>query len=405
MSKHTETHRTSRRAERGVALPFALFAIVGLLIGSTGALLIGAGDVQATRNYRGAQQVHFVAESGLTHALQKVNAVGIVNFENEVVDNWANWLGTAPRAFPGLAGYTYTVTPVANPASPDNLGWLIARANGPEGVANTVVARVQQSNVPAASPGAVYLANDDPTETEFRGTNFELDGNDTNLDGSVGSGADVPGLATRNETNTLEAISELSGSQYDGVLGLGYQAGPPEVPSVMTASTGPSVDQINTIVESLLALPGVNTSSNTSIEGNAVFGTVEAPEIWHFTAEELTVRGAGTVNGAGILIIDGNLSVLGTLDFAGLVIVRGETQIGQSADDGTIVSGTASIYGSLWTNNINMVVAGSALVQYSTQGLALADQAGQGGLLPAPLNVLGLVNCQQVPPGTSGCPA
>lgn len=404
MSKHTETHRTVGRAERGVALPFALFAIVGLLIASTGALLIGAGDVQATRNYRGAQQVHFVAESGLTHALQRVNAVGIVNFENEVVDNWNGWLGTAPRSFPGLAGYSYTVTPVADPASPDDLGWLIARANGPEGVANTVVARVQQSNVPAASPGAVYLANDDPTETEFRGTNFELDGNDTNLDGTPGTGYTVPGLATRNEANTLEAINELSGSQYDGVLGLGYQAGPPEVPSVMTAATGPTVDQINTIVDSLLALPGVVTSSDTSIEGNAILGSVAAPQITHFTAAELTVRGAGTVSGAGILIIDGDLSVLGTLDFAGLVIVRGETQIGETTGD-TTVSGTASIYGSLWTNNINMVVSGSALVQYSTQGLSLADQAGQGGLLPAPLIVRGLVNCQQVPPGTGGCPA
>lgn len=406
MSKQIRRIPIDRPGERGMALPFTLFALVALLMVSTGALLIGMGDSQATRNYRGAQQVHFVAESGLTHALQKVNAIGIVNFQNEVVNNWNNFLGSAPRSFPGLAGYSYSVTPVVNPANPSNLGWLVASASGPAGVANTVVARVQQSNIPAASPGAVYLANDNPTSTTFRGNNFVLNGNDTNFDGTTGTGPAVPGIATRNETNTEEAISELGGSQLDNVQGLGYQVGPPEVPSVMTAATGPSVNQINTIVDSLLALPGVVTSSTTSIQGNATLGTVDppAPQISYFSGDSLTIRAGGTVSGAGILIVDGNLSVLGTLDFAGLVIVRGETQIGQTID-GTLVSGTASVYGSLWTNNINMVVAGSALVQYSTQGLSLADQAGGGGLLPAPLNVLALINCQQVPPGTDGCPA
>jgi hypothetical protein len=406
MSKRTRTrHRTARRGERGIALAVTLFAIVALLIASTGALMIGARDTEATRNYRGAQEIHFVAESGLTHALQKVNAVGIVNFQNEVVNNWDNWLGTAPRTFPGLTGYSYSVVPVADPAAPSDRGWLVATATGPEGAVNVTSARVQQSNVPAASPGAVYLANDNPTTTDFRGNNFSLNGNDENFDGTAGSGPAVPGIATRNQTNTDEALSELSGSQLDNVTGLGYQLGPPEVASVMTAPSGPSVDQINTIIDSLLALPGVYTSADTSVQGNAILGTVDAPQISHYTGDSLTVRAGGTISGAGILIVDGNLGVLGTLDFAGLVIVRGQTTIGQTQEDGTIVAGTASIYGSLWTNNIDMVVAGSAVVQYSTQGLSLADQAGQGGLLPAPLNVLGLIDCQQVPAGVDGCPA
>lgn len=402
----TQRHMIRGRArsrERGVALPFALFAIVGLLIASTGALLIGASEIQATRNYRGAQQVHFVAESGLTHALQRVNAVGIVNFENELVDNWDNWLGSAARPFPGLAGYAYTVTPIANPANPAEQGWLRSVATGPEGVQNVAVARVQQSNIPGTAPGAIYLANDNATNATFTGNAFEINGNDFNYNGTPGPGQTMPGLAARNEANTNEAINSLNNQQKDNVLGMGFQPPPATVPSVMTAPTGASVAQINALIDSLLAIgpPTVVDVGGSKITGSATFGTTAAPQITHFTANNVEIKANGNASGAGIMIVEGDLKINGGLDFAGLVLVRGATTIG----DETTVTGNATVYGSIWTNNLNLNLGGSAIVRYSTQALALADQVGAGGLFPAPLNVLALINCQQVAPGTDGCPA
>ena len=101
------------------------------------------------------------------------------------------------------------------------------------------------------------------------------------------------------------------------------------------------------------------------------------------------------------MIVDGDLTVQGTLEFKGLVIVSGRTQVlGE-----TTATGHARLWGSLWTNDIRLVVGGDAFVQYSTQALQLANLASGGAALPAPMQLIGLIDCSQVPPGTNDCPA
>jgi hypothetical protein len=62
------------------------------------------------------------------------------------------------------------------------------------------------------------------------------------------------------------------------------------------------------------------------------------------------------------------------------------------------------LHGSLWTNDVKLTVGGSAIVQYSTQGLVLANLAGGGQALPAPLEVTSLADCAQLAPHAGGCP-
>jgi hypothetical protein len=100
------------------------------------------------------------------------------------------------------------------------------------------------------------------------------------------------------------------------------------------------------------------------------------------------------------MIVEGDLIIQGTLDFVGLVIVRGRTRI----EGETAVTGHARLWGSLWTNDVNLVVGGDAFVQYSTQALTLASLASGGVPLPAPVQIVSLVDCAQVPAGTSNCP-
>jgi hypothetical protein len=389
-----------------VVLAVVIFAIAALLIGSAGALLVGSGDIQATRNFRSASQATFVAESALTHALQDVNAVGVISYENEVVDGWSNFLGSADRDF-GFGGWQYAVQPVADPADPTQRGWFIASAAGLEGVRATAVARVERSAIPGTAPGAIYLASDAATNATFQGNNFHVDGNDHNLNGTPGPEAAVPGIATRNDTNTQQTIDALGGAQLDNVEGLGFQAGPPAVPAIQTAPSGASVNQLNALIDSLLAQPHttwnetqINNSNNATFAG--ALGTQAVPTISHFTADELKIRGNGSVEGYGVLIIDGNLTIQGTLKFYGLILVRGETAINEDTSLG--VTGNATVYGSLWTSNLDLVVGGSALVNYSSQALAFADQVIPDGGFPTPLNVLSLVDCSQVPGGLHGCP-
>src|SRR3989442_11091909 len=111
--------RKPKRTDRGMVLVMALFTMAVLLAAVTGALLVGASDSRATRNYRGAAQVHFVAESGILDAMQAVNGPGVVDLQNEVVNNWSALWGTTARNFGPFGGFTYNVAVYsgANPAS------------------------------------------------------------------------------------------------------------------------------------------------------------------------------------------------------------------------------------------------------------------------------------------------
>ena len=108
------------------------------------------------------------------------------------------------------------------------------------------------------------------------------------------------------------------------------------------------------------------------------------------------------MEGAGVLVIEGDLTIQGSLVFKGLVLVRGRTSV--ETDSETTVTGNAAFYGSLWTNDLNLRVGGSAVAKYSSAALALANAVGGGGALPAPLQITSLADCSQLPAATGGCP-
>ncbi|TMB23278.1 MAG: hypothetical protein E6J59_02180 [Deltaproteobacteria bacterium] len=372
-----------------------------LLVVAASALLVGSADIRATRNYREASQVHFVAESAIAHAMQVVNGPGVVNFQNDVVTPWPTLFGSAALTFGPVGGYAYTVSAVSDPIDPVNWGRFVATATGPEGVRNVVAARVNRSNIPTAAPGAIYLSQDGRTDSTFNGDGFKIDGNDHLYTGGLASpNHPVPGLSTRNDTNTQEAINSLSSGQRDNVLGLGFIAGSPAVPSILTSPVAPSVAQLNQFAADLVARPGVVIINDSSIHGNTTFGTETEPQITYFNNSSGVVLGNGNASGAGIMIVEGDLTIQGSLEFKGLVIVRGRTRV----DGTTTDSGNATLYGSLLTNDVNLTVGGSVLVNYSSQALGLANQASGGMALPAPVQLASLIDCSQAVAGTAGCP-
>ncbi len=384
-------------------MAIALFTLMVFIVLAATSSLIASSDVRATRDARGGSQAHFVAEAAIAEGLQRVNAAGVVNFQNDVVGQWAALWGTSTHAFGPVSGYTYTVTPVASATNPTNVGQLIATANGRESVHNVVVANVIRSDIPSTAPGAIYLATNQPTNTTFQGDQFSIDGNDHNYTGGAGPAPPVPGLSTRNDANTQEAIGSLTAGEKDNIRGLGFSLSP-LTPSVMTSPAAPSVNQMNQIIDDLLAQYNVVTVNDPQINGIATFGTPAGPQITHFTHPTgITVKGNGNASGAGIMIIEGDLTIQGHLEFDGLVLVRGRTQV-TSDPSLTNVIGDATVYGSLWTQDINLIVGGSAVVNYSTQALALANQVSLNGALPSPLKVTSMADCGMMPSGVGGCP-
>ncbi|HLY38219.1 MAG TPA: hypothetical protein VKU61_09290 [Candidatus Binatia bacterium] len=394
-----------RPRERGIALAVALFGIALLSIVLAASLLVGSSDARATRAYKRTSQVHLVAESGILHAVQVANrsaGIGVENYQNDVYNNWATLWTPSTKTFSGLSGFSYAVVAGSGNA---NGGYFKSTATGPEGSTNTVVASVSRSVIPSTAPGALHLANAGATDCNFTGNAFSISGNDMNYTGGVGPGAPVPGISTLNNTNTQEAITSLNNNQDHDVTGLGYSANP-LIPSVATSPGAPTAGQINAMVADLLAEPGVVTQGSGTVNNSSSIpgwqcknnDPAPTPEITHFTGD-VTFKGNGNITGQGILIVDGNLTLNGKITFDGLIIVRGQTNVTSDTD----VTGNASIWGSLWTTDINMVVGGSAFIQYSTQALALANQIGPGHNLPSKLVINSMVDCAEVPAGTNNC--
>jgi hypothetical protein len=386
-----------------MALVLTLFAIATLLMVAAAGMNIGSANVQQTRNYRGATRVHMVAEAGISQALQIINGPGVIHMQNDVVGPWGTIYGTGNRTFSPHSGYSYYVSSYSTAGDPKNKGRLVGKAYGKEGEYNVVVASVVRSDVPTTAPGAIYLAADTATNSTFIGNAFVVDGNDHNYTGGWGPTPPIPGISTRNDSNTQEALNSLNASQKDNVTGLNYSNGPPIVPSINTSPAAPTTAQLSQMFDDILATPPptkVTWPSNT-VNGNNTFGTTAAPQITYFPDVNGTeIKGNGNASGAGIMLVEGDLTIKGTLDFKGLIIVRGKTNV--AAD--TEVTGNATLYGSLWTSDINLNVGGSAIVYYSSQALALANQVVQFGALPAPLKVTQIADCALVASGVGGCP-
>jgi hypothetical protein len=401
MSTAAKARTRAKRGERGLALVLTLFAIATLLMVAAAGLNIGSSSVHATRNFRGASRVHMVAEAGISEALQIINGPGVINLQNDVVTPWGSIYGSSNKSFSPHSGFSYYVSAYASTTDPTNSGRLVAKAYGPEGEFNAVVAAVTRSDVPSTAPGAIYLATDDPTNASFQGNAFAVDGNDHNYTGGYGPNPPVPGISTRNASNTTEAINSLNGTQMDNVTGLNFSAGPPVVPSISTSPAAPTAAMLSQMIDDILADPMVVAMSDSNINGMATFGTTASPQITYFNnASGVTIKGTGNASGAGILIVEGDFTIQGSIEFKGLILVRGKTSV--EAD--TTVTGNATVYGSLWTSDLNLNVGGSAIVYYSTQALALADQVIPSGALPAALKVTQIADCALVSPGVGGCP-
>jgi Tfp pilus assembly protein PilX len=366
------------RSERGMALVTTMLLLTVFLSLGMFALQFSTLDTQIANNHITGTQALDVAESGLAHALRTMNGIGVTNFQADIASRWNTLFSPNPKSMPNAPQLTYQVAVAALAGDPANLGTITVTATG-----YSRAKRVLQANIRRMpnfdGRGALYLASDSVSPA-FNGSAFEIDGNDSDLAGQRIAGGEVlPGISTRNDSVTSDVKDALNNNQIDSVQGAGYSTSP-HTPSVLTTG-GPSVTDLNQIISDILSRSGVQTYDSDSFNGNTTLGTLANPQITHLTADSVDLN--GSASGCGILIADGNVKINGDLDFTGWIIVRGETEITAQSNDDTVVLGNATIIGSLWTGDLNVRVGGSAIINYSSQALALAD-AVQGGGNPVP---------------------
>ena len=134
----------------------------------------------------------------------------------------------------------------------------LALAAGGALATHGVAAAVLCSTI-TAPPGAVYLYGDAPAASAFTGNSFFIDGHDYTLAFGPGTAATIVGIATHTEANAQAARDALALVQADNVQGLGFDPGPPIVPSIASVA-GPDTTAVDQFVSSLLAAPHVESS-------------------------------------------------------------------------------------------------------------------------------------------------
>jgi len=395
---NTRSGRLLLLEHHGSSMVFALLVLLAILTLGIAGLSAASFGLTLANNYRTGIQAMQAAESGIVHALGVINANGgVAAFDDTTIPDrptvydwttFSQW--SSPVLMPGYSNINYTVAPSSDPnRDPSGTNTATRMLLTSVGQAPGESQRTLKAHLGLIGPftcGAIDLPGTGIDST-FNGNSFLVNGNDydptTGLPASNGA-APTLGISTRTQADANGIVTELGNSGIDNVLGM---EAAPNMPSVGTC-VGPDVNRVqNEIVPNIMNLPCTTASPsclaiNPALNGNDTFGTMASPQITHYTGD-LTIGQHGTMQGAGVLIVDGGLTINGDVDFTGLIIVRGTTQFD------TDLSGHALIYGSVWTTNLQLTVAGNAQALYSSQALTMVNSVlGQGQVLPQHATVL-----------------
>ena len=336
---------------QGIALTVVIF-VVAILFTLTGASLLFSGlDLKATGALKTGTIALQVADTGVHHALAVIPAGTSFPYSSttEIV---------ALTSHPTIAGYSYSVT-AANTAG-NTQAILTATAIGPNGAKKVIVAYIGRGSFGLGAtslPGSTAPS----TETNFSGTSFSINGSDNCNAAPAVPGIVVtdPALATE-ITNNTTSDGGLASNQMNLVTGAGVS------PSVATIL--PLSQTVSQIANSFLALPHTDLSGG-NYSSNDIWGTSASPRITRITGNAGI---QGTIEGYGVLIVEGNLEVAGNFTFHGLVIALGDAQVQ--------VTGNAGFYGSLLIGEsttqdagFELDVRGNATIRYDSCALTPAD--------------------------------
>ncbi len=360
--------------QRGLVLSATFLVVVLWLVLGGATLGYSQLDLRSTSHYATGNQAFFSAEAGIVHSLRRINSIGVIRFDADIADRWGELFGGGSRSFADFSRYSYQVSVQPDPLDPTNRGMVTAVGRAPLQARRVIRVSVAKGGF-RGSPGAVHLTGDAP-DPEFTGTAFDIDGNNYDKFGAPAAGDPVPGVSARTDSAAADVADSLDNLQQGNVRGLGYGVSP-LTPSIKPTN-GPGPADLSQMLTDILATPGVVQAPQTSFTGSHAFGTLAAPQITHLTHANVSLD--GTVSGAGVLIADGSISVGGTLDFVGWMIVGGNTVIDTTGGGGL---GNATILGSLWTTDLSINAGGSAILNYCEECLQMVDD-----IVPGPANLV-----------------
>ena len=335
---------------RGMALTVAVFIMTSLLTVTGAGLFLSQMDLKVAGSHKRSMQAFELADSGIQHSLALIPAGTTFPYSSplQLIDS---------ASLPSAAGFNYSVVAV-NTAS-DTQAILTSTSEGLQNSRKVIVAYVGRGGY---GFGAVHVPGEaGDIETKFSGDSFSINGTDR-----CGQAASVPGISATDPalaaeiTNDSLADGGLDSNQMDNVTGVGGS------PSVRVASQSPTM--VSDLADAFLAQTHTELLGG-DYGGNESWGTAASPRITRITGD---ANIQGTIEGYGVLIVDGALDVSGNFTFNGLVIARGDIEVQ--------FTGNAGIFGSVvlaestnYDPTIELDVRGNANIRYDSCALAAAD--------------------------------
>lgn len=302
--------------ERGSALIPALLFAITVIAFAMSIVTSGLAVNDQRRSVAAAQRAQDAAESGIHHLVGALAGSGRVRVLSE---------GRLEGTLDGEEGsdaarrYEIAIAPAGNDECDNDLDGLVdeedegdmyeATSTGhADRIAKTVrvtlLARYRAPNMPAAA-----YVEDPNADLRFSGNAFLISGRDVDLNAVI-TGENVPGIGVPGDPAALR--TQLRSQQDDNVVGLGGDMSVHQVEEI-------DFDQlIEDAVRSanVRLQPGMNKPSESGD-----WGTLDTPAIL-FGSGDIKIAGGG--GGAGILVVDGNLTISGGFEWKGLIITRGQ---------------------------------------------------------------------------------
>lgn len=355
----------------------AFMAILGIM-GAT-AMMITSTEIRISHNYKTGKQALYIAEAGIERAIKDLEAstdgfddvlVGADGEADSPDDGVLVSIGSPPVPF-GEGDYKVWVTD--NDDGDDD--WFtdlddkvfITSTGSIHGAVRTVEVVFSKTSVPIDVDGALAIYGNTP-EAEFNG-NPTVDGNDYNVpadfnchgagcNGTLTGGDATAGIYT---TDPLD-LQETGNPTVDGnptQLAEGEEEGEGHY----------SASYWQDFATALIPMVGL-TLSGGNISADQSLGTRDDPQITVISGD---VHFTGTVDGAGILIVKAKAAFAGNFHYEGLVIV-----LNNQGDDAEVElelggQGTLRLFGAVVVagpEESEVEMGGNAGILYSSEALA-----------------------------------
>jgi hypothetical protein len=321
---------TTPRSTKGGALIIALCATIPLLIAAGTLLITVTQGRRATETTVALAQARDASASGAQDALAQLTTnpnyrgsyqlalngplatVSVSAWGTDGIDNDADGAVDDAAEEPFVEIVSTGTTNIAF----DPYGFEIAR---PSRHARSITeAIVQTTDLDIVVDQAVYL-DDSMAPFVFNNTQFLIDGDDKNLDDTAGPNAALPGIGTAGDTTDVTA--QLGAGQDACVVGAG---GTPSVAKVADIDLAAQVPTLAALATQTWG--GPSDTFNGSIGDRSTMTPVIAYAKGNLTLDAST-------SGCGILIVDGDLEIDDSFDFAGFIYVAGNVTFGSNGGD------------------------------------------------------------------------